>query len=146
MAGEFGDDSQRQQGREGIAAATTLAAIWDGLEVGGQGSEAEGKGHLGRQVERAGQYGSMHVTPSVGMSGWNTPIIRQLKVSLPMSRLCTSPGRGPDRRPPDSLESGGRTVGVRVEHIPPPIRWVGEITCRLQGLRLAYRPTGCPAL
>ena len=71
--------------------ATALATIGDGLEVGGQGGEAEGKGHISRQLERAGQYGSMPVTPSVGMSGYNTPIIRQPKVSLRMSRLCTSP-------------------------------------------------------
>jgi hypothetical protein len=64
--------------------------------VGGQGGEAEGKGHISRQLERAGQYGSMPVTPSVGMSGYNTPIIRQPKVSLRMSRLCTSPVRASD--------------------------------------------------
>src|ERR687886_3076917 len=91
MAGKFGNDGQRQEGREGIAAAPALAAIRDGLEVRGQGGEAEGKGHLGRQLERAGHYGSMHRTPSVGMSGWNTSIIRQPKVSLPRSRLCMSP-------------------------------------------------------
>ncbi len=69
LPGELGEHGEGAEDGQGIAAAAGLAAVRDGLEMGGQGLETEGERDIRRQRHGEGECGRVHPTPRVGLIG-----------------------------------------------------------------------------
>jgi hypothetical protein len=69
MTSELGEQSERQERRQGVALATSTASIWHHLQVSGKRLETEGKGQVGGQLEWTRRCGRVHGTPPLRTIG-----------------------------------------------------------------------------
>ncbi len=70
MASQFGEGGEGEHGGEWVALPAALAPIRHGVEVGGEGLQTEDEREVVRELERKRQYGRVHGTPSLRMSGY----------------------------------------------------------------------------